>query len=395
MELIKEYENEVEVQIPIGELFEKMEKLKNIELSKLEDDEVILNTGEIFQIKNEQNVWINVLGLVTKFDTMEKLNFESGNSFQAASKHLLCYDGLHTKYMHEYQVGEKIKKTTGEFEIISSKNKIEKNERLYDLSVASDTHLYQTSDGLIHHNSIGLVNLSWNYIQQGKDVIYISLELKEAKVMKRYITHAAKIAPSLIAQKEMEIYNHIKKCDDKGFGRFTVHFYQPNTLTSMKLELFVRNYVQKYGTIPIIVLDYAGLMIPNGKGWQGLFERDKYVSEELRGVATIFDTVVWTADQYNRCCYIKELVKTPDGYIEIGNLEIGDKLLGTNNEWRTVLNKTDIEEQEVYEITTKSGKTIKVSGRHIFPKDVNGKMIEDNIFTSLKEGDKIYIHENF
>ena len=36
-----------------------------------------------------------------------------------------------------------------------------------------------------------------------------------------------------------------------------------------------------------------------------------------------------------------------------------------------------------------------IQGRHIFPTDVNGKMIEDNIFTSLKEGDKVYIDENF
>lgn len=239
--------------------------------------------------------------------------------------------------------------------------------------------------------SIGLINLSWNYIQQGKDVIYISLELKEAKIMKRYISHSAKIPTHEIPNKELEIYNHLKKCDERGYGRFTTHFYQPNTLTSMKLELFVRNYVQKYGTVPIIILDYAGLMIPNGKGWQGMFERDKYVSEELRGVATLFDTVVWTADQYNRCLAFGEKVETPTGIKNIEDIVIGDRVLGTNNEFRLVTFVTEPEEQEVYEITTKSGKKILVSGRHIFPKDVDGKMVEDNIQTTLSVGDKIYI----
>lgn len=260
------------------------------------------------------------------------------------------------------------------------------------VTVPSLNYLLAKSGG---GKSIGLINLSWNYVQQGKDVVYVSLELKEAKIMKRYITHSAKIPTHEIPNKEMEIYNHLKKCDERGYGRFTVEFFQPNTLSAMKLELFVRNYIQHYGTVPILIVDYAGLMIPNGKGWQGMFERDKYVSEELRAVATLFDTVVWTADQYNRCAFIGEKVKTPEGYVEIGNITVGDKVLGSNNEWRQVIAKTDIEEQEVYEITTASGKKIMVSGRHIFPKDVDGKMVEDNIFTSLKVGDKIYVNDDF
>lgn len=395
MTVINEFDNDVEVQISIGELFDKLEKLKNIEFSNTSDDEYLLNVDEQFKIKNEHNEWIDVLGLVTKFDNMTELQFESGNVFKAADKHLLSYDGLHTKFLNDYNLGDKIKKSNGEYETITKINKINNRTKLYDLQVASDTHLYQTSDGLIHHNSIGLINLSWNYVQQGKDVVYISLELKEAKIMKRYITHSAKIPTHEIPNREADIYMHLKKCDERGYGRFTVHFYQPNTLSAMKLELFIRNYIQKYGTVPIIILDYAGLMIPNGKGWQGMFERDKYVSEELRGVCTLFNTVCWTADQYNRCAFIGEKVKTPDGYVEIGNINVGDKVLGSNNEWRSVVAKTDIEEQEVYEITTKSGKKIMVSGRHIFPKDVNGKMVEDNIFTSLKVGDKIYINDDF
>ena len=384
-------EDGVEIQLTVGELFEKLEKLNNFQLSTTEDDEVILAKKSRFEIKNENNEWVHVIGLVTKFDTTVEMTFDNGDQFIGSPKHLLCYDGLHTKYLDEYVVGDTVKKankqTVKVVDIKHNKSRV----RLYDLQVASDTHLYQTSNDLIHHNSVGLINLSWNYIQQGKDVIYISLELKEAKIMKRYITHSTKIQTHEIPNREMDIFNHLKKCDEKGYGRFTVHFYQPNTLTAMKLELFVRNYIQKYGTVPVIIVDYAGLMIPNGKGWQGMFERDKYVSEELRGVATLFDTVIWTADQYNRCIAFGAVVKTPEGLKKIEEVRVGDKILGTNNEYRVVTAVTEPEEQEVYEITTKSGKKIMVSARHIFPKDVDGKMVEDNILTSLSVGDKIYI----
>lgn len=400
MELIDEYEHDVEVKIPIGELFEKLEKLKNNELSDSNDDEMLLGVDEQFKVKNEHNEWIDVLGLVTKFDTMSEITFNSGGTFKAASNHMLSYDGLHTRFLKDYKVGESVKKASGKLETITSIQHIDKSERLYDLQVASDTHLYQTSDGLIHHNSIGLVNLSWNYIQMGRDVVYISLELKESKVMKRYITHSAKISPKEIPNKKMEIYNHLVKCDAKNYGRFTVHFYQPNTLTANKLELFVRNYIQKYGTVPIIVLDYAGLMIPNGKNWQGMFERDKYVSEEVRGVATLYNTVVWTADQYNRSLVLNSKINTLRGEIEIKDVTINDYVLTHSNRMAKVNVVHEIQEQECYEITLKSGKKISCSGRHMWPKvdprkeETFENKIIDNINTSLKVGDKLWIADD-
>lgn len=257
------------------------------------------------------------------------------------------------------------------------------------VTVPSLNYLLAKSGG---GKSVGLINLAWNYIKMGRDVIYISLELKEEKIMKRYICHSAGIPMASIPDSEMEIFNHLKKCDSRGYGRFTTHFYQPNTLSSMKLELFVRNYIQMYNNVPIIVLDYAGLMTPNGKSWQGMFEKDKYVSEELRGVATLFDTIVWTADQFNRCIAFGEKVETPEGMKNIEDVIVGDLVLGKNNEWRTVTAISEPEDQDVYEITLKSGKSIKVSARHLFPKDIDGKMVEDCINSDLKVGDKLYVN---
>ena len=46
MTVINEFDNDVEVQISIGELFDKLEKLKNIEFSNSSDDEYLLNVDE-------------------------------------------------------------------------------------------------------------------------------------------------------------------------------------------------------------------------------------------------------------------------------------------------------------------------------------------------------------
>ena len=49
------------------------------------------------------------------------------------------------------------------------------------------------------------------------------------------------------------------------------------------------------------MVDYGGLMLPNNFHPQmASFEKDKAISEELRGIATMFNTVVWTVEQFNR-----------------------------------------------------------------------------------------------
>ena len=52
MTVINEFDNDVEVQISICEIFDKLEKLKNIEFSNTSDDEYLLNVDEQFKIKN-------------------------------------------------------------------------------------------------------------------------------------------------------------------------------------------------------------------------------------------------------------------------------------------------------------------------------------------------------
>lgn len=393
--MLSELEETIEVELEIGELFERMETLKSMKFANT--DEYIIPVEDVFQIKDEHNDWIDVTGLVTKEDSTITLYFDNLSSQTYAKKHLLSYDRLHTKFVDEYVVGDMILDASKNKHIITHITFNDRSQKLYDLQVQSDTHLFQSANGLVHHNSVGLINLSWNYVKMGKDVIYISLELKEEKIMKRYICHSAGIPVKNIPDSEMEIYNHLKKCDARGYGRFTTHFYQPNTLSAMKLELFVRNYVQMYGVVPIIILDYAGLMTPNGKTWQGMFEKDKYVSEELRGVATLFDTVVWTADQFNRSIFIDEKVQTDRGIINFGDITTEDRVLTHSKRMAPVRTVHDKQDQECYEITLKSGKRIICSGKHMFPKvdprkehTLFNEKIIDNINTSLKVGDNLW-----
>jgi len=148
--------------------------------------------------------------------------------------------------------------------------------------------------------SITLVNLAANIVKQGRDVLYITLELSDMEVLKRYIQRS-----TATSTKDFDLKLLLEKVKSSvlnGDGEFTSLFKQPGTLSSLELENIVEKYIATHdGKVPIIMVDYGGLMKPNNFYPQmPSFEKDKYISEELRGVATKFNTVVWNVEQFNR-----------------------------------------------------------------------------------------------
>ena len=76
------------------------------------------------------------------------------------------------------------------------------------------------------------------------------------------------------------------------------------------------------------------------------------------------------------------------------DIEIGDKIK-TDNGYNSVLAKTEISKQMVYQVKTKSGKILKMSKLHTVPVYDNlGNIIDEkNISGGLSVGDLIYTND--
>ena len=147
--------------------------------------------------------------------------------------------------------------------------------------------------------SISLINLAHNFIKQGRDVIYITLELDEKTVMRRYFQHSVKLTENEFADSKNKIISHLTS--NPKYGKFSTQYYGSGTLSSFDVENIISKYIQIEEITPIIILDYAGLMKPNSSSHNiASFEKDKLISEELRNIAVKYDTVVWTVEQFNR-----------------------------------------------------------------------------------------------
>lgn len=149
--------------------------------------------------------------------------------------------------------------------------------------------------------SFGLANLGVNYLEMGKSVVYISLELSESRVAYRLDSMVSGIG-------SRQIFSSIDKVDEvvrmraKKMGACWVK-YMTTESTITDIEAYLRELELQTGKYPeVLLVDYLDLLSPKARvGDLGnLWVKDKYVTEELRALAMERGLICWTASQLNR-----------------------------------------------------------------------------------------------
>lgn len=150
--------------------------------------------------------------------------------------------------------------------------------------------------------SLFLQNLALNWAFMGHDVIYITLELSENLVAARLdsmvTSYSTKDIFRKIADVDLKVRMAGKKAGDLKIKKF------PEAGTSANdIRAYIKEYEIQTGRRPTAMLvDYLDLMYPNNKkiNPSDMFVKDKFVSEELRALASEFHLLFATASQLNR-----------------------------------------------------------------------------------------------
>ena len=182
-------------------------------------------------------------------------------------------------------------------------------EDVYDLAVEHENHRYYT-DGISSHNSgsgksLFLQNISINWVELGLNVIYITLELSENLCAMRLDAMVAGVETREILKKVDDVAILVKQYGNKHRGSMRLK-QLPNGCTVNDMRSFVKETeVQTGKKIDAIVVDYLDLMMPVSVkvSPSDQFIKDKYVSEELRNLATELNVLMVTASQLNRSSY--------------------------------------------------------------------------------------------
>ena len=149
--------------------------------------------------------------------------------------------------------------------------------------------------------SIVMSNIAVNCVLAGYNVVYITLELSEDVVSKRFDGMFTGISQREILQNINEVS---AKVTDIGAKCGTLYVKRmPETITSANhIRAYLKEFELLNGFAPdILIIDYLDIMASNSKiSAENLFVKDKYIAEEVRSIGADFNLTIISASQQNR-----------------------------------------------------------------------------------------------
>ena len=149
--------------------------------------------------------------------------------------------------------------------------------------------------------SLFLQNMAVNWVEQGLNVVYITLELSENLTAMR-IDSMVSQTPAREIFRNIDTVELKVKTKAKEAGKLVIK-YLPSGATALSIRTYIKEFEIKHGVkCDAILVDYLDLMMPMNKRVSpaDLFVKDKYVSEELRNLAVDLELLLCTASQLNR-----------------------------------------------------------------------------------------------
>ena len=156
--------------------------------------------------------------------------------------------------------------------------------------------------------SLTLCHFASSYINQGKNVLYISLELAEEEVAKRIDANVLNISIDDLMVLPKDLYDKkIENLKNKTNGKLIVKEYPTASASTVHFRSLLNELNLKKGFVPdVIMVDYlnicASSRIKPGNGVNS-YTYVKAIAEELRGLAVEFNVPIWSATQLTRSGY--------------------------------------------------------------------------------------------
>ena len=180
---------------------------------------------------------------------------------------------------------------------------------IVDVEVDHDNRRYYTN-GISSHNtgvgkSISMCHFASAVLMQGKNVLYITLEMAEEKIAERIDANLLDVDINKITDISRDIYsNKITNIQRKTSGKLIIKEYPPSTAHAGHFKHLLSELKIKKKFIPdIIFVDYINICASQrykAGGNINSYNYFKAVSEELRAIAVEFNVPLVSATQVNR-----------------------------------------------------------------------------------------------
>jgi hypothetical protein len=267
------------------------------------------------------NGWVNIEGIGKTIEYDEwRISTNGDKELICADKHLLyrCdnMDFLSKKcdlteiYCQDLELGDFIMTSDGP-EMVMDISKTGNKSHMYDLQLSEGSNKQYYTNNILSHNSLWMQNLAVKSANNGSNVLYVTLEMSERKVMKRLGSMRLKIPVNdydalsndvdFIKKKINSLKNTeggSKDLFEKKLGKIITKFWAAGTTQVSDID----NYIQKLKDkrdikIDLIIVDYIALIATPKSTADNLYTKGKFVSEALRALASKWNVPLITAVQ--------------------------------------------------------------------------------------------------
>jgi len=150
--------------------------------------------------------------------------------------------------------------------------------------------------------SASMVALGANMARNGENVLYITLEMSDAKISQRFEANFLDEYINNISKLEEEEYKTgLKKIKSDSLGRIVVKEYPPATITNLNIEALLDELeIKRNFHATVVIIDYLNLMRSSRVTNENSYTTVKCICEEVRGLAVARELCIISATQANK-----------------------------------------------------------------------------------------------
>ena len=245
-------------------------------------------------------------------------------------------------------------------------------------------------------------------LMQGKNVLYITLEMAEEKIAERVDANLMNLDISELKVIDRKTFDtRLNKVFNKTRGKLIIKEYPTAGAHAGNFRALLEELKIKREFVPdLLIIDYLNICASSRMKMGASVNSYTYIksiAEELRGLAVEYNVPILTATQVTRtgynssdveltdtseCIYVGEEIELKDGTKKlIGNVNIGDQIISHDN-YKTTMFVHHKKIKSCVKITLKSGKTIIVSKDHVFPTSIGRCSVNTGLATGYKLSSK-------
>ena len=245
--------------------------------------------------------------------------------------------------------------------------------------------------------SLFMCHVAASCLEQGKNVLYITLEMAEERIAERIDANLMNTAIDELKDLPKNVFEtRVKKITNKTQGRLIIKEYPTASAHVGHFKSLLNELSLKRNFKPdILFVDYLNICASSrfkANSNINSYMMVKSIAEELRGLAVEHNIPIVSATQTTRGGYCLDLntkVKTKRGLLLLTDIKVGDEVL-SNEGWNRVITVFPQSVKKMYRITTESGKEIIASEDHLFPTESHEKSIKQGLCLA----DRLYINSS-